>query len=98
MAEINVDTVKLKECGKDIMALTTELKEVLFSLYNRIDKMPSTTGEWTGNAAKDFVYRLNIEKKYYLALNNNIYKYGKILYESAYNLEQVTKELNEWQR
>ena len=95
MAEINVDTVKLKECGKDIMALTTELNEVLFNLFERINKIPVTTREWTGNAANEFVYKLNIEKKYYLALNNNIYRYGKILYESSCNLEQITKELNQ---
>jgi len=94
MAEIRVDTVKLKECGRDIMTLTTELNDVLFSLFDRINKMPITTGEWTGNAAKEFVYRLNIEKKYYLALNNNIYKYGKILYDGAGDLEQVIQELN----
>ena len=94
MAEVNVDTVKLKECGKDIMTLTTELNEVLFSLYDRIGKMPTTTREWTGNAAIEFVNKLNIEKKYYLALKNNIYKYGKILYEGASSLEQANMELN----
>lgn len=94
MAEINVDTLKLKECGSDIMALSTELNNVLFSLYDRINKMPSTTKEWTGNAANEFVYRLNIEKKYYLALNNNIHRYGKLLYESAGDLEQAVKGLD----
>ena len=69
MAEIKVDTRKLKECGKDIMSLTTELNDVLFSLYDRINKIPATTREWTGNSANEFVYRLNIEKKYYLSLN-----------------------------
>lgn len=95
MAEIKVDTVKLKECGKDIMNLTSELNDVLFSLYERINKMPTTTGEWTGNAAKTFVANLNIEKKYYLALKNNIYNYGKLLYDSAYALEQINKELEQ---
>lgn len=94
MAEIKVDTAKLKECGKDIMTLTTELNEVLFSLFDRINKMPTTTGEWTGNAAKEFVYKLNIEKKYYVALKNNIYKYGKILYEGAFDLEKIKMELD----
>lgn len=95
MANIKVDTVKLSECGKDIMNLTGELNEVLFSLFDRINKMPVTTREWTGNAAVDFVSKLNIEKKYYLALKDNIYKYGKILYESASNIEQVCKELEQ---
>ena len=94
MAELKVDTIKLKECGKDIMVLATELNEVLFSLYDRISKMPTTTGEWTGDAAIEFVNKLNIEKKYYLALKNNIYKYGKILYDSANSFEQANTELN----
>ena len=93
MANMKVDTKKLSECGNDIMKLSSELNEVLFSLYERINKMPITTCEWTGNAAVDFVSKLNIEKKYYLALKDNIYRYGKILYESAYNIEQAYKEL-----
>ena len=94
MAEIKVDTLKLKECGKDIMNLSTELNEVLLSLYDRLNKMPVSTGEWTGNSAGEYVQKLNIEKKYYLGLKNNIYKYGKLLYDTAYQIEKINKELN----
>lgn len=94
MAEIKVDTLKLKECGKDIMNLSTELNEVLLSLYDRLNKMPVSTGEWTGNSAVEYVQKLNIEKKYYLGLKNNIYKYGKLLYDTAYQIEKINKELN----
>lgn len=94
MAEIKVDTVKLKECGKDIMILSKNLNEILDSLYDRVTKMPTVTNEWTGNSAQQFVSNLNKEAKYYTALNNNIYKYGKILYNTSERIDEINKELN----
>lgn len=78
MANINVDTSKLRECGKDLMGLTSELNELLNSMYSEIEKMP-----WTGNAANEFKRKLNLEKMQNIALKDNLYSYGKLLYNAA---------------
>lgn len=91
MAEFQIDTIKLRECGKDIITLTTELNELLNSLFLRISNVPVTSHEWTGNAANEFVRKLNIEKKYYVALKNNLNDYGKLLVNAADKLELRAK-------
>lgn len=87
MANIEINTTELKENGKDIMKLTIELNEVLESLYNRFDRMPLYTREWTGMASEEFVKKLNKEKKEYFALKDNIYNYGKLLCNIAERME-----------
>lgn len=82
MANINVDTVKLRECGKDIMSLTSELTELLNSMYSEIEKVA-----WTGYAANEFKKKINIEKVYNIALKDNLYNYGKLLYNAADQIE-----------
>lgn len=87
MANINIDTVKMRENGKDIMRLTSDLNELLISLYKRIELMPTTTLEWTGNSAFEFVRKLNVEKIDYFKMKDILYKYGKTLIESAEEIE-----------
>lgn len=88
MASINVDTIKLRECGKDIMSLTAELNELLISMYGAIEKAP-----WSGNAASEFKRRLNIERAYNIALKDNIYNYGKLLYNAADKIEASVNKM-----
>ena len=87
MTEFQMDTIKLKECGKDIINLTQELNEALTTLFTRIDNMPTVTGEWVGDSANEFVRILNIEKKDYIALKNNLADYGKLLLNTSEKLE-----------
>ena len=97
MANIEIDTTKLKETGKDIMNLTIELNETLESLYNRLDRMTTHTGEWTGLAAEEFIRKIDIEKKSYFALKDSIYLYGKLLYDSAEKMDVFVKNIkNIW--
>jgi len=82
MVNINVDTVRLRECGKDIMSLTSELNELFILMYNEIDKV-----QWSGIAANEFKRKLGVEKVYNIALKDNLYKYGKLLYDAADQFE-----------
>ena len=88
MANINIDTIKLRECGKDIMSLTSELNELLNAMYGEIEKAP-----WTGNAANEFKKRLNVEKVYNIALKDNLYSYGKLLYNAADQIEACINKI-----
>lgn len=94
MAEFKVDTVKLRETGKDIIKLTNELNEVFNLLFSRINNMPVTTKEWTGNAALEFVRKINIERKYYNAFKDNLCSYGKLLTIVSDKLELDVKNGN----
>lgn len=92
MASVNVDTVKLRECGNDVMQLSAHLNEVLNELYKRIDSMPEKTLEWTGNSAERFVQKLDMEKREYLKLKQIIYEYGKHMVIAADRYENAASK------
>ncbi|MEG1495121.1 MAG: hypothetical protein RR047_03240 [Bacilli bacterium] len=93
MANLKVDTVKMRECGKDITNLGKELNEALNQLYTRISNMPDTTGEWTGPSATEFVRKINIDSIQYRQFSNNIVEYGKFLLTEAEEIDNATNHL-----
>ncbi len=92
MANINVDTTKMRECGEDIMELSNELGENFEQLFTRLANMPAKTFEWVGSSANNFAITTNIEKSDYVKLKNNIYMLGKHLVESADSLDETIKK------
>ncbi len=87
MAEIKVDTVKMRECGNDIMQISNEIGSELDNLFERLTNMPTKTFEWTGSAAQAFATRAKYEKIQYVELKNSLYQYGKYLVEQANRLD-----------
>lgn len=93
MSEIHIDTVKLKECGKDIVSLSSELYEIIDTMFKRINNVNKVTGEWVGISATDFVNKANVDKVQYLMMQNQIYQHGKYLIDYANMMENVIKEM-----
>ncbi len=91
MAEIRVDTTKMRESGQDIMDLALELESEFNNLFERIAKMPTTTFEWTGAAANAFAKNAQAEKVQYMQLKDTLYNYGKYLNSCA---ELLEKDIN----
>ena len=92
MANLNVDTTKMRECGEDIMELSNELGENFEQLFTRLANIPAKTYEWVGNSANTFAMKANIEKSNYVKLKNDIYRFGKHLVESADSIEETIKK------
>lgn len=92
MANIDVDTVKIRECGNDILKLVSDLNDNIEELYDRIAKMPTKTFEWVGDSANEFVAIVNVEKTVYVEMKNTLQKYGKYLLDTADILEQTTNK------
>lgn len=96
MAEIKVDTVKMRECGNNIMQISLEIGEEFDQLFERLQNIPTKTFEWTGASAQAFASRAIQEKPQYMNLKNDLYKRGKFLVDySNYlesNIESLRKE------
>lgn len=92
MTNLNVDTVKLKESGHDIIALTNELREELEAFFTRLSNMNTRTFEWVGGSSNEFIRRCNIEKTQYIKIANTLSNYGKILIEAADDYDSVAKK------
>lgn len=95
MAEIKVDTIKMRECGNDIMQISNEIGSELDNLFDRITKMPIKTFEWTGLAAQAFASKAKLEKIQYVELKNSLYQYGKYLVEQANRLDGRISKLKD---
>ena len=87
MATINVDTVKLKECGKDIMTISTEIGNELENLFERIAQMPTVTKEWVGQGAIAYAQKAQAEKIQYMQLKDTLYNYGKYLVDCSNKID-----------
>lgn len=93
MEKLVVDTKKLNQDGKDIIALTKELSEAFTALFTRIENMNNKTFEWVGAASQEFIRRTNIEKIEYTKMINTLNKYGKTLVNAAQEYEEHIKKI-----
>lgn len=93
MNEINIDTVKMKEKGNEIIAQVEELKLTINEMFRRIENIPNATLEWTGDSAYQFVALAKLDKVQYYNYADDLYKYGKYLIDCAENFEKLIKEI-----
>lgn len=84
--KIELNTVKVYNTGSDILAQTKDLKNKLDLFFNRIQKMPTETQEWTGTAAELFVKNVKYDSQKYYDLANELTKYGDFLCSLVNNI------------
>lgn len=92
MTDLNIDTAKLKEAGKDIINLSMELNSNINDLFDRLVKIPTVSLEWVGAGAMEFSRIANAEKIDYINLKNCLYNYGKFLVDTAEDMERTIRE------
>ncbi len=86
MADMSVDTYRVRECGNNITELTKEYQTTIESLFNRLEKV-SENDEWYGKSASKFIEICRKNKADYVALGKELQKYGNILKQGANDLE-----------
>lgn len=87
MAQIEIDTTKVKECGQNVMELATEIGDDFTQLFDHIKKMPYSTGEWVGPAAEQYANNVGNEKALYMQVKDIIYSMGNFLVDNATEIE-----------
>ena len=91
----NVDTNKIRECGNDIIRLSSELNELFTSLFERLILMPTNTKEWVGESANAFAESVKQDKLQYDRLKEAIYSEGKLLVEYEDQIEAQVRKMEE---
>lgn len=94
MAKLDIDTRKMRECGNEIMKLSISIGEDFTKLFDRIQNMPITTGEWVGQAAVAYANRAKYERMLYLQFKDVLYNYGKYLVDGAEELENEARSID----
>lgn len=88
MEDIYVDTIKMREKGKEILNEVESLKTVIDALFERISNIPVGTEEWVGERAQEYVSITLKDKPTFVAYANDLYKYGKYLIDCADYLDK----------
>lgn len=92
MQEMIVDTAKMRENGKDIINLCSELNEQINYLFDRISKMKETDC-WTGPSADKFIVNTLADKAQYIAFKNALQQQGVFLVQHAESFESEINSL-----
>lgn len=92
MANVNIDTGKIREAGNEMIKLSNELNSNVNDLFDRLVKIPTVSFEWVGESALEFSRIANAEKIDYVNLRKSLYSYGKFLVDTAEEMERAIKE------
>ena len=92
MANLDIDTRKIREAGISMINLANELGSNINDLFERLEKIPTVSCEWVGESAMEFSRIANAEKIDYVNLKNNLYNYGKFLVNTAEDMERAQQE------
>lgn len=91
MAKLRVDTVKMSECGKDIVEAADTYNTNVRNLFTRMGEVPSKTKEWEGIAAVNYANAVVKEKIDYVNFGNGLIALGNTLIQYADDLEKAIK-------
>lgn len=87
MTAINVDTVKLRECGKDVLVASDKYIDNVRDLYERMYNVPIKTREWVGVGATNYANYVYKERVQYLNYGNSLKKMGQAMVDYANDIE-----------
>ena len=93
MAEITVNTADMRERGKMISDLTNELRVRIDSFFDRLEKVPTVTKEWTGPAALRYSELAKNDKNEYVTFKDELMSEGMFLVSQADAIEQEINSL-----
>ena len=89
---MKIDTIKISQCGNNLITLSEELNTITESLYTRIINMPTKTGEWIGASAQEYAKNVYSDKEDVDAVKNEIRDLGNQLVENANRYEKAAKK------
>jgi len=79
----------MEVCSSDIIKLSQDLEIIFNEIFNEMNNLV-TNGVWSGNAALEFVKKVNLEKINYINFRKNLYNYGVVLKNNAVNFKRCS--------
>ena len=90
---IDIDTIKIRNCGNDIVKLSNDLEIIIESLFSDLSKI-NTNLIWVGKSADYFIEKSKIDKNQYLSFQKRLNGVGRTLQENADNYNKNIKNIN----
>lgn len=95
MANIEINTTKLRECGQDTVRLATEYVEIINDLFQRMYQVPTVTEEWVGTSSTNYANLVIQDKDQYIQYGNMLKKYGNSLINYADSVDEAIRNTRE---
>ncbi len=92
MAIAYVNTNELDTIGAEIISLAGDLETEMFSLYNRLGNVPTTTREWVGDKAEFYFRRVCEDKQKYLDFVTKIKEIGDMIRSNSMFIQSAIKD------
>lgn len=84
---LNIDTKKINEAGTNIVDLSFDLLDIINNFYERINNIPTKTGEWVGKESVYFASLCMVEKEEYVKFISSLKAFGENLISFATNID-----------
>lgn len=95
MAISYVNTNELDTIGAEIVSLAGDLETEIFSLYNRLGNVPTTTREWVGDKAEFYFRRICEDKQKYMDFVAKIKEVGNMVRNNSLLIKTtITDNMN----
>lgn len=92
MATINANTIKMIDCGNDIIKKATECGTLLTDIFNKLENIDKTA--WNGTTANRYAAQIRVQKVQYQNLVNTLINYGKVMKNAGDRLESNARKCN----
>lgn len=90
---IEIDTLSLREAGKDIVSLTQNYSEYIDKVFSRISGMSSNDGTWSGTSARRFRTIAALDNRQYRKLGDCLNNYGEHLKKTSDAIEELCRRI-----
>ncbi len=91
MTEYN--TQNLTEIVTDINNNISDVISLLDTYYTLFTNMPSNSGEWVGKNAEEYVRIINVHKKQYSGLIDNLIALTKVMSDFCFEVESSIQRM-----
>lgn len=84
---MKANTNEMMRIAREINSLAVEYQTLISNLYTKLSNMPSTTKEWTGNKAQEYVNYVLLDKQDMMSVGDKIKGFSKLITNDANILE-----------
>lgn len=92
---MKANTDEMRKIANEISSLATRYQTLITNLYNKFSNM-STTKEWVGNRAQEYVEYVMLDKPEMISIGNRIKNISKVIMDDANlldtNISKIRKD------
>lgn len=80
---MKANTTEMRRIATEINSLAVEYQTLISGLYTRFSEMPTTTKEWIGNKAQEYVGYVMLDKQDILSVGDKIKSFANVINSDA---------------